>query len=310
MTSPCSPIAYFAFNRPEHTARTLAALAANAEAVDTDLFVFVDGARNDPERTIVAEVVRIARSATGFRSITVSVSDANRGLFRAITSGVDRVVSAHGRAIVVEDDIFVSPDFLAYMNDGLRTYEFDPRVGSIHGYSPPIAGLPTYYFLRGGDCWGWATWRDRWDLLVTDARLLLKKLADDGRVDDFCGTYGYQSLRMMANRAMGKNNSWAILWHASLFLQDRLTLHPSPGFVRNIGVDGSGTHSQKEVHYDSKLAESYGGLPEHLEITQSADAARLMSGFLDGVPKPGPIAFMKRALLKLQTRVLVKWAGA
>jgi hypothetical protein len=305
-----SPVAYFAFNRPEHTARTLAALAANAEAIHTDLVIFIDGARSDAERAIVAQVTAIAQSTTGFASVAIRSSGTNMGLYESITGGVSQVLSDFGRAIVVEDDILVSPFFLAYMNEGLRRFAPDPRVGSIHGYSPPITGLPDYYFLRGGDCWGWATWQDRWSLLNRDARALLAELTSSGHVGEYCGTYGYQSLRMLANRALGKNDSWAILWHASLFLQDRLTLHPSPSLVRNIGVDGSGTHSGKEGRYDSVLAESYPGLPDHLEVAHNQGAAMLMSSFLDGIAGPTLVSRAKRALLKIQTRMLVRRALA
>jgi len=42
------------------------------------------------------------------------------------------------------------------MNDALNHYADDDRVISIHGYMSPVAEqLPTTFFLRGADCWGW-----------------------------------------------------------------------------------------------------------------------------------------------------------
>jgi hypothetical protein len=45
---------------------------------------------------------------------------------------------------------------------------------------------------------------------------------------------------MLDARAAALNNSWAICWHASNFLANKLTLYPGKSLVRNIGLDGSG----------------------------------------------------------------------
>lgn len=276
-----APIAYFAFNRPAHTERTLAALAANPQAATTDLHAFVDGPRNEAERLLVAAVLDIVRAAQGFRSVTVHASETNQGLYRAITGGVSRVLADAGRVIVVEDDILVSPFFLSYMNEGLDRFEADSRVGSIHAYSPPIAGLPDYFFLRGGDCWGWATWADRWHLFQADAPALLKQLVTSGQLDAFSSSHGVGSLLLLIRRAQERNQSWAILWHASLFLADRFTLHPGKALADNIGNDGSGAHSADSEVFSTRLIGAYEGLPEGLVAVEDARTTAIFSSFLE-----------------------------
>jgi hypothetical protein len=49
-------------------------------------------------------------------------------------------------------------------------------------------------------------------------------------------------MKMLDDQVKGKNNSWAIRWYASAFLKNKLTLYPKNSFVKNIGIDGSGTH--------------------------------------------------------------------
>ncbi|MEO7478180.1 MAG: hypothetical protein ABIT64_02995, partial [Lysobacteraceae bacterium] len=235
MPNAHAPIAYFAFNRPEHTARTLAALAANPEAGDTDLHVFVDGPRKEDERDAVEKVIALAGRVSGFASVEVHAASEKQGLYRAITSGVTRVVADAKRVIVVEDDILVSPHFLAYMNEALDRYENEPKVGSIHGYSPPIDGLPDYFFMRGGDCWGWATWTDRWTLFDADADKLRRMLVSKRLLTEYCLSRGSSSLLYLLRRARGRNQSWAVLWDVSLFLAGRYTLHPGKSLVSNIG---------------------------------------------------------------------------
>jgi len=299
-----APIAYFAFNRPHHATRTLTALAANRRASDTDLHIFVDGPRHESERALVDEVLEVARAATGFRSVSVEARDRNYGLFASITEGVSNLVSAAGRVIVVEDDILVSPYFLDYMNDALDRYQDDSRVGSIHAYSPPINGLPDYFFLRGADCWGWATWKDRWALFDADASSLLHALVSNRLLSSFCAAHGSQSLLYLARRVRGRNASWAILWHASLFLAGRLTLHPGASFVQNIGNDGSGVHAAASPVYHTDLLANYTGLPV-LSIEESPVAAEALSTFLDAGGSGGftsPVRVLKRVYAKLAAR--------
>lgn len=273
-------IAYFAFNRPEHAARSLRALAANPEAAASTLHAFVDGPRNTEERERVQAVRDIARAANGFADVQVHAAEANQGLFTAITGGVDQVLRDHDRVIVVEDDVEVSADFLSYMNAALDRYCDDPRVGSIHGYAPPLVGLPDYFFLAGADCWGWATWADRWALFERDPHVLLRMLEDRGLSRTFTATHGAQSLLQLAYRARDRNQSWATLWHASLFLAGRYTLHPGTSYVHNTGNDQSGAHAAPSVVHDATASARFEGiLPA--DVIQDASAADALSRFLD-----------------------------
>lgn len=298
-----APIAYFAFNRPRHTAQSLAALAANPEAAATDLHAFVDGPRDEDDRAVIDEVVSVIRQQQGFRSLTLSCADRNQGLFRALTHGVGEVVRGDGRVIVVEDDIVVSPHFLRYMNDALACYEHNPAVGSIHGYSPPLRDLPEYFFLQGGDCWGWATWADRWALFVPDAEVVLSRVA--GQLPAFASSHGWQSIIQLVRRAQHRNQSWAILWHASLFLAHCHTLHPGQSFVENIGHDGSGAHSRASEAFTPRLRDAYRA-PTLSKVEQDPAAARALSGFLDELAVGRPLGAIGRLALSWYARLLVR----
>lgn len=216
---------------------------ANAGAAQTCLHIFSDAARNDGASQSVSEVRTYIRSITGFKSITIIEREANFGLARSIIEGVTRICEEYGRVIVLEDDLVTSPYFLAYMNDALTLYEHDERVISIHGYVYPCrATLPETFFLKGADCWGWATWQRGWDLFESDGRVLLQELTQRKLTHrfDFDGAYPYT--KMLKNQIIGKNNSWAVRWYASAFLKDMLTLYPGRSLVHNIGNDSSGTH--------------------------------------------------------------------
>lgn len=238
-----APIALFAYKRVHHLRQTVEALASNSLAAESDLFVFADGARTAADEADVRAVRDYIGSITGFRSITPILRDSNMGLSASIISGVTELITTHGEVIVVEDDLVTSPYFLAYMNAALRLYRDDERVISVHGYLYPLSvRLPETFFLRGADCWGWATWQRGWDLFEADGRKLLAELEQQKltRSFDLNGAYPYTN--MLRDQVSGRNDSWAIRWHASAFLNGRLTLYPGCSLVRNIGFDASGTH--------------------------------------------------------------------
>lgn len=252
-----APIVLFVFARPEHTRHTLESLAANALANQSDLIVYSDAARNSSENDLVKAVRSLIDSAKGFRSVRVINRETNFGLARNITNGVTEVLRENDRVIVLEDDMITSPHFLAYMNEALERYANDERVASIHGYVfPTDQPLPEAFFLPGADCWGWATWRRSWACFNLDGQYLLDELKRRKliRSFDFNGAYPY--LDMLKNQIEGKNDSWAIRWYASAFLADKLTLYPGRSLVRNIGIDGSGTHCGESDSHDVELSKT------------------------------------------------------
>lgn len=239
----CAPIALFVYDRPEHTRKTVIALLDNELAGQSDLFIFSDGAKKSASESNVLEVRRYIKTITGFKSVTIIERPANLGLAKSVIDGVTAICDRYGKIIVLEDDLITSPYFLRFMNQALSKYALDEQVISIHGYCYPVAnGLPSMFFLRGADCWGWATWKRGWDLFEQDARKLYAALQAGGETKefDFEGHYGYTE--MLRQQIDGKINSWAIRWYASAFLAHKLTLYPGVSLVQNIGNDNSGTH--------------------------------------------------------------------
>ncbi len=194
---------------------------------------------------------------TGFASVTPVLREKNAGLAKSIIEGVSEVLKTHERVIVIEDDLLLSPHFLRYMNDALRLYADDRQVASIHAYCYPVRDpMPETFFLRGADCWGWATWRRAWSHFRADGAALLRELREQGLTREFDLDGAYPFTRMLADQVAGRNDSWAIRWHASAYLADMLTLYPGRSLVHNIGNDASGTHSKATSYYDVNLAQA------------------------------------------------------
>ncbi len=184
--SAFAPIALFVYNRPWHIQQTVEALQKNDLAEDSDLFIFSDAPKKKEAVAAVQEVREYIKTVGGFKSVSIIERDINFGLANSIIDGVTRMCNEYGRVIVLEDDLVTSPYFLCYMNDALDLYEHEESVISIHGYIYPVAEkLPETFFLRGADCWGWATWKRGWELFEQDGRRLLEELCRQKLTDRF-----------------------------------------------------------------------------------------------------------------------------
>ena len=274
-----APIVLFVYNRIEHTRLTVESLLRNKYAEFSDLIIFSDAAYSFDKKSGVEDVRKYLESIIGFRSITIYHRSENFGLARSIIEGVTQILSEHQKIIVLEDDMVTAPHFLAYMNEALLKYADDDRVISIHAYVYPVKGaLPETFFLRGADCWGWATWRRGWSLFNPDGQFLLDGLTRKKLIFDFNFKNTYPFSKMLEGQIKGLNDSWAIRWYASAFLAAKLTLYPARSLLHNIGNDASGTHCIKINTYDNSLSLSPIDLQD-IKVESSEDARHLFEDF-------------------------------
>ncbi len=291
-----APITLFVYNRPYHTRRTIEALKKNMLASQSNLIIYSDGPKHDVVSKEIEEVRSIIKGITGFKSIRIVERKHNLGLAKSVISGITETINQYGKAIVLEDDLETTPYFLKYMNDGLNLYENDPEVASIHGYVYPIQGLDKSFFIKGADCWGWATWKRAWDLFEEDGQKLFDELKQNKLLFefDFYGTFPYS--RMLKEQIEGKNSSWAVRWYASMFLQQMLTLYTSKSFVRNIGNDDSGSHSVSDDSYEPFLISDFKGL-DKISIVENERCKKLFSLFFTSIT-PGLLGKIKLSVKK------------
>lgn len=277
-----APIALFAYNRPIHLERVAAALSSNPEASASRLFVFSDAPKNAAAEQAVAQVRAVARGIRGFAVLEVIEQGANQGVAQSVVEGVTSLTARFGRVIVLEDDLLPSAHFLAYMNGALQRYADDDRVISVHAYSYPIAEpLPETFFLRGADCWGWATWKRGWELFEPDGGKLLAALEARRATHEFDYGGAYPYTQMLRDCIAGRNDSWAIRWYASAFLAGKLTLYPGSSQVQNIGADGTGLHigaTRQFEHADWGRRVPLAPAP----VEESQAARRAFAAFLAG----------------------------
>ena len=284
-----APIALFVYNRPHHTKEAVTALLKNKDCAASDLIIFSDGAKNSEDQKNIEEVRAYIKTITGFKTVIIIEQTANLGLANSIIAGVTKVIDQYGRIIVLEDDIIVHTAFLEYMNNGLQYFENNEKVASIHAYVYPLEqAVPDLFFLKGADCWGWATWKNRWELFQPNGIILSKELNAKNLISAFNFDNTYPYYKMLQDQIEGKNNSWAIRWHASCYLKGLLTLYPKTPFITNIGFDNSGTHCGDDDIYNSKLhsGELFNFNIEVVESTIAREAFKQFFSKTNNLSKP------------------------
>ena len=249
-----SPIALFAYNRPEKVRLAIESLAKNDLAEFSDLYVFVDGPKSLKDIALIQEVEAIIHNTGGFKSVYLKKSEVNLGLALSIRKGIDFVLDLAPTIIVIEDDLILANSFLNYINEGLNRFADDSRVASIQGYQYPCnPPLLKSVALRGADCWGWGTWKNRWKSSIFDANVLHRQILTQNLQYEFDLFGAMHYTKMLQDQMEGNIDSWAICWHASMFIRGSFSIYPAQSLVINNGNDGMGTHGDQSRMFDTKL---------------------------------------------------------
>lgn len=255
-----APVIIFNYNRPDHSQRVWDALSRNELATETELYLYCDGPKENAseemkERILslheqAKEYMQYAKQHGLFKDVHVVCSEKNKGLRTSIISGATEVINKYGRVIVLEDDLVTSPYFLNYMNKALKKYESYRGVFSISSQSYvnpkdfPRDYLYDVYAYPTHLPTGWATWKDRWDLVEWD---IDKQLADPLNKELYMRNafmrggedLYYQSLRERLNGL----DVWSICFSLAHFKHHAVSILPVISYIHNIGFDGSGMNS-------------------------------------------------------------------
>lgn len=269
-----APIVVFAFNRPDLLSRTLTALVANDLAAASPLTIFCDGPRHEGDAAGTEAVRNLARAVTGFASLEVVERPRNMGCAASIIDGLSEMFRRHERLVVIEDDIVTSPHTLRFLNEGLARYADNGAVFNIAAWTPPdIArklphGYPfDVYAIPRFNCWGWASWRDRfqdidWD--VTD----YPAFKNSPQQRQAFNTGGEDLSPMLDAQMEGRLDAWDIRADYARFKKKMVGINPVRSYALNIGI-GSGTHTTTATtRWDSDISKA-SAAPRFLNTVQT-----------------------------------------
>jgi hypothetical protein len=238
------PVLVIAFNRPDHLARILTLIS---EYGARNIFVFVDGPAAGMTEQSIREVESTQQIAQAFKTkfgANLLASQFNLGCYSGVKSAVDWFFNFNEYGLILEDDLEIHPDTFAYMEDALNRYRNNSQVGSISGYRTQFErGINQELFSRYPSSWGWATWKNRWDLFDPDAHREIQK-----KYPMLLGRGGIRGLRRwiaVAKRLQnGELDSWAYRWMFTFWLRGWQTVVPPINLIKNLGFEERATHTK------------------------------------------------------------------
>jgi hypothetical protein len=297
-----APIAVFVYRRPLHADRLIDSLLANEEVAGSPLFVFCDGARGDFDLEGVTATRRVVRERLG-NLATIIEREENRGLAVSIIEGVTDLSRRYGKVIVLEDDLMLHSDCIAFLNAALRQYANEHSIYHVNAYRYPIPKGAMPCLSRLPSSWGWGTWERAWAAFEADATALDRRIRRENLVAamDFGGKFPFHA--MLRDQAAGRIDSWAIRWYASVLLRRGLAVYPDVSQVLNGGMDNSGEHCGVESAYDVEVGTANRSWP--VDLTEDELTYRQMQAFFDTIRAP----LLRRISRDLQRKLLANWRG-
>lgn len=271
-----APVLLIGFNRPDRLERLIESIR---EHRPSSVRIAIDGPRTSvpDEAAAVEATAKVAALVDWTSDVVVHRHETNQGITIAIPWAVSWVLGEFTKAVIIEDDVSVGPQFLDFANRALDRWSDDTSTFAVSGYNI----VPESHLSRSQSAaryshmvhsYAWATWRRAWEHYDADM-----------------AWFGQQSLSAMAQHLgspwaalrwrqyaahvrSGRVTTWDYQWAMSIWSQSGRTVMPNRNLIEYHGMTG-GTHTTR--------GRSWGELPvadvnlssvAHLALDEPIDA--------------------------------------
>ncbi len=260
------PVFMIFFNRPDTLRKVFDAVK---EARPSKLFLACDGPRNGKDdATKIAECKKIVEDIDWECEVYKNYSDVNLGCGMRMYSGLNWAFEFVDRIIVLEDDCVPHQDFFPFCSELLERYKSDDRICMISAMNH--LGIydrtPYDYFFAGGCCWGWATWKDRWEKVDFNMGFLSDEYSVKCAAELFpyyskAETIGAERKKKLENGE--KLTAWTYQWGMNVALNNQMSIIPSKNLITNIGLTTESVHAPNDKRKLPKKLAAYFDIPAH-----------------------------------------------
>lgn len=212
------------------------------------LFIAADAARSDyPDEKEKCDEVRkwILDAIDWDCEVKTLFRDENLGCGRGVSSAVTWFFDNVEYGIILEDDCVPSLSFFSFVEELLMKYKDDKRIWQICGHNTmginPQKNNSSYSFSAIEACWGWATWKDRWqnfsyDISKEDKTALRKNpyFSKKYRRD-----YWFPLFNSMSSEV---KDIWDYQWTYRILVNTGFCAIPSSNLIENVGFGADSTH--------------------------------------------------------------------
>ena len=264
-------IVIVAFNRPYSITRLLDSVSNGKYEFDNiPLIISIDSGNCDNH----LEVVRIAKEFNWkFGSKEIILHSKNLGLREHVLTCGD-LVEKYNSIIMLEDDLYVSPNYYNYAYEALKYYENCDRIAGISLYNHKknfVAGLPfeiipdsnDVYFLQIAASWGQCWNKKQWN--------------------NFRSWYTHNKSEILSKSPLvvrsWPDSSWLKYFIEYLVVNNLYFVYPNKSLSTNFG-DG-GTHN-KNKNVESQVPLFMG---ENLNFIKIEDSLNIYDSYFEILPQ-------------------------
>lgn len=233
-----APIILFCYQRVDTIRLSIDSLLQCTESKFSDLIIISDGPADDSVKENVERVRKFIRQISGFKSIEIIERSLNLGVDNNIIDGLREISHRFCKFIVLEDDIVVKKNCLAYFNIALEFYQDNEQIISISGFSylKKIDKKFEYdvYFTGRHNPWGWASWSNRIrdvDWRIDNKNFFLKSSTLQKQFNQ----WGSDMTSMYIKTIKGKIRAWDIRLDFHIFNKSGYVCYPVESLTCNIG---------------------------------------------------------------------------
>lgn len=253
------PVIFIIFNRKN---TTKAVFEQIKKARPKQLFIISDGPRleRDGESKLVWETRDVVEHIDWECEVHKNYSNINMGCDKRIVSGINWAFQYIDKAIILEDDCLPEIQFFDFCKEMLEKYEEEKQIAYISG-SISIKGFRTcfdYFYSYYGDTWGWATWKDRWDMYEYGTEEFFRK--KETYMKGILTSKGRKDFLNDVDRHFKRGSfPWDYIW--LICTSELLKIVPSKNLTVNIGFSENSTHTAEKPkgYYDvlGKISADY-----------------------------------------------------
>jgi hypothetical protein len=228
------------------------------------LYIALDGAKDDFVKSVQIEILDEIKNFREVSLIPIQVQQRteNLGSGAGVISAVNWFFENESQGIVLEDDLVVDQNFFIYMRQAISILKNQPSALLASGTRLNMDASEYVTFCSYPLVWGWATTRDKWQLM-TDAIFSETSLKGvQGRLSEkiFWSTGKKRALKSQID-------AWDIPLASGMRSKGLQSLVPPVNLVTNIGFDTNASHTS-ELRWPLNLARAV-SLPSSISLDQS-----------------------------------------
>lgn len=243
------PVIIPTLNRFEHLKLCVESLAKNTGAKDTELVIGLDYPPSEKYRVGYNIIKEYVQTISGFYKVTILSAKTNLGVmgnFRQLREYAQS--QGYDGFIFSEDDNEFSPNFLEYMNWGLRSFRDDDSILGICAFKRVNVDFleNNVYSYPKFVAWGCGFWFSKYEKINKNSDFKQLRSWVDSQKLSICFTDKVRVACAVLRMLKRKEILGDFLTNL-VPIEERNFIFPKLSMVRNHGWDGSGLHGGTDV---------------------------------------------------------------